>query len=137
MSCLRRYWTTKQRSYGIRGVLGNYIRIRIATGWQLNTYITACASCKYILMDIYTFVREFSSSIECVITAIKIFPNVTNFAICWDHLILPSWKVVNVIIYCYDYNFINRFLDLLSTYLEFYLFKENTWNNKLFLKFFL
>ena len=51
MSCLRRHWTTRQRTYRIRRVLGDYIRIhvcvRYATGKRLNTYIDAYAGRTY------------------------------------------------------------------------------------------
>jgi len=93
MSCLRRHWMTRQRTYRIRGVSGDYIRIcigvRYATGKQLNTYIDACAGRTYGHLYLPSGVQ--STLNARVTTAVKMFFKPYGFrnlfyAICWDCL---------------------------------------------------
>lgn len=81
ISCLRRYWTTRQRTYRIRGVSEDYIRVCTrmcyATGKQLNTYIDAYAG---INGHLYLPSRIQATLNARVTTAVKTFLNITDFA---------------------------------------------------------
>lgn len=76
MSCLRRHWTTRQRTYRIcRVILGDYIRIytcvRYATGKQLNTYIDTYAGRTY--EHLYLPLRIQATLNARITTAVKAF----------------------------------------------------------------
>lgn len=132
MSCLRRHWMTRQRTYRIRGVSGDYIRectrMRYTIGKQLNTYIDAYAGRTY--GHLYLPSRIQATLNVRVTTTVKTFFNVTDFAISFTQSVETAryrhrekWTLqYNVTI-----NFINRFVDLSSNYFTFCLSGENTW----------
>lgn len=84
MSRLRHHWTTRQRTYRIRGVSGDYIRVctrvRYATGKQLNTYIDAYAGCTHGHLCLPSGIQATLNA--RVTTAIKIFFNISQSLLC-------------------------------------------------------
>ena len=103
MSCLRRHWTTRQRTYRIceyQEII--YTCVRYVTGKQLNTYIDAYAGRTYEHLyfpsRIQTTSRATATLNARVTTAVKAFLKPYRFcnlfyAICWDYSVSSSWKV--------------------------------------------
>lgn len=114
MSCLRRHWTTRQRTYSdprsIRKLYMGYgIHVCCATEKQLNTYIDAYAGRIYGHLYLPSRIQTIVNA--RVTTVVKTFFKRTDFAISFTQSVQYCHREKWTLQYNVMMNFVNRFVE--------------------------